>query len=175
MKKLFSHESFLNGIKNRILQHFARNAWGSTSVRVWLHRLRGVKIGRNVFIGTDALLDTSHPYKIVIGNKVVVGIRVTLIAHFDNKGDELLKSNKPSLVIEDEVFLGPGVIVLPNLTIGKGAVVTAGSVVTKSVPPYTMVQGNPAQPVAKCGISLTRETSMWEFYKKLKLIKKNKV
>lgn len=172
MKKLLIDETLLGGIKNRILQSLAKNAPGSTTLRVWLHRMRGVKIGQGVFIGTEALIDTSHPHKIVIGEKVSIGIRCILIAHFDNKGDALLRSRKPSLVIEDEVFIGPGAIILPNVRIGKGAVVMAGSVVTKSVPPYTMVQGNPAVPVATCGISLTRETPMWEFYKKLRPIKK---
>ena len=45
-------------------------------------------------------------------------------------------------------------IILPNVTIGKGSVVTAGSVVNQSVPPGTIVQGNPARPVARCAVPL---------------------
>ena len=62
---------------------------------------------------------------------------------------------------------GAGVIVLPNVVIGDGAVVTAGSVVTQSVPPMTLVQGNPAEPVARCGLSLTRDTTLQEFTRNL--------
>ena len=72
---------------------------------------------------------------------------------------------------EDEAFIGPGVIILPNVTIGRGAVVAAGSVVSHSVPPMTMVQGNPAKPIAKCGISLAEKHSLREFYKQLRPIK----
>jgi carbonic anhydrase/acetyltransferase-like protein (isoleucine patch superfamily) len=65
--------------------------------------------------------------------------------------------------IEDDVWIGPGVIILPNVKIGRGSVIGAGSVVTKSVPPMTFVQGNPAKPVAKCGIALGMETPMRTF------------
>ena len=71
------------------------------------------------------------------------GIRSIIIAHF--RGWE-----RP-VVIEEGAFLGPGVIVLPNVVIGRGSVVAAGSVVTTSVPPMTLVQGNPAKPVAQVG------------------------
>src|SRR5947208_178853 len=67
----------------------------------------------------------------------------------------------------DDAFLGPGVIIMPNVTIGAGAVVAAGSVVTRSVAPLTMVQGNPAKPIARCGIPLGLDTPIKEFYRRL--------
>jgi acetyltransferase-like isoleucine patch superfamily enzyme len=70
--------------------------------------------------------------------------------------------------IEDKAFVGPGAIILPNVTIGYGAVVAAGSVVTKSVPPMTMVQGNPAEPVGYCGVPLGVKTPAAEFLRKLR-------
>jgi acetyltransferase-like isoleucine patch superfamily enzyme len=48
-------------------------------------------------------------------------------------------------VIEDDVWIGANSIVLPGVTIGKGAVIAAGSVVTKNVPPMAVARGNPAQ------------------------------
>lgn len=51
------------------------------------------------------------------------------------------------VVIEDDVWLGAGVFVMPGVTIGKGAIVSACSVVAKSVPPYSLVAGNPARVV----------------------------
>jgi acetyltransferase-like isoleucine patch superfamily enzyme len=72
-----------------------------------------------------------------------------------------------SVRIEDDVFIGPGAIILPNVTIGHGAVVHAGSVVTRSVPPLTMVRGNPAEPVARCGVPLGRSTPLRQFYRQL--------
>jgi acetyltransferase-like isoleucine patch superfamily enzyme len=72
--------------------------------------------------------------------------------------------------IENEGFIGPGAIVLCGVTIGRGAVAAAGSVVTSSVPPMTIVQGNPAVPIARCGVPLTDKTELVEFYVKLRLI-----
>ena len=56
---------------------------------------------------------------------------------------------KWSVVIERNAFLGSRVIVLPNVVIGEGPAMAAGSVVTQSVPPMTLVQGNPAIPVVQ--------------------------
>ena len=74
------------------------------------------------------------------------------------------------MVIEEDAALGPGVIVLPNVTIGRGAIVTAGSVVTKSVPPGTMVQGNPAQPIARVEVPFGLDVSVKEFAKGLRSV-----
>ena len=151
-------DSVLTGIKNRVLQRFARIVPGGTTVRVWLHRARGVRIGKRAFIGTDTIIETSNPRLVWIGDDVSISMRVMIIAHF-------LEVKK--VRIEDEAFIGPGAIVLPGVTIGRGAVVTAGSVVTSSVPPMTMVQGNPAVPIAHCGVPLTDKTRLVEFYLKL--------
>lgn len=169
-----NRENILRGIKNRILQYVARFIPGATSVRVWLHRLRRVRIGKNTFIGTDVLIETAHPDWVAIGNNVIVGIRSILIAHFEAQLNHhgLQERTEPTIVIEDEVFIGPGVIILPNVRIGRGAVVAAGSVVTHSVPARTMVQGNPAKAVARCDTPLGRDTSIWQFYKNLKKIGK---
>jgi acetyltransferase-like isoleucine patch superfamily enzyme len=169
MKKfdLYRNENFFIAVKNRLLQSMARSLPGHGTIRVWCHRLRGVNIGENVFIGTDVIIDTSIPKKIFIGNNVVIGMRCTLIGHFGNLGMSHIKSDRPALKIEDNVFMGPGVIILPNVTIGEGSVLTAGSVVFRSVPPRTMMQGNPAQAIGRCGIPLTRSTPMSEFNRKL--------
>ena len=156
-------ERFLPGIKNRLLQFLARHAPGATSWRVWLNRWRGVHIGRQVWIGYDAILETSRPDLITIRDRATVQIRATIIAH-----NRELKG----VVIEEDATVGPGAIVLPNVTVGHGAIVAAGSVVTKSVPPKTMVQGNPAQPIATVEIPLRLEVSMKEFAKGLRPIRR---
>ena len=53
------------------------------------------------------------------------------------------------IVIEDYVWIATGAMILPGVTVGEGAVVAAGSVVTKDVPPWTVVAGNPAREVKK--------------------------
>jgi acetyltransferase-like isoleucine patch superfamily enzyme len=72
--------------------------------------------------------------------------------------------------IGKQAFVGPGVIILPDVQIGEGAVVTAGSVVTSSVPAMTVVQGNPAVPIARCGVPLRPDTPVKEFSMRLKPI-----
>jgi acetyltransferase-like isoleucine patch superfamily enzyme len=152
--------------KARILQLLAFHAPGAKSLRVRLHRWRGVKIGRDVWIGYQVLLDTSHPHLISVGNNVIISIRAMLIAHF--RGPE-------GITIEDDAFIGPGAIILPNVKIGRGAVVTAGSVVSTSVPPMTLVQGNPARPIATCGVTLGEKTSMGQFLNSLRPLKRRAI
>ena len=152
-------EGSLRGLANRVLQHLARILPGAQSLRVALHRARGVQIGKNVWIGYDVILDTSRPHLIAIADGSSIGIRATVIAHF--RGAEGVK-------IEQDVFIGPCAVILPNVVIGRGAVVTAGSVVTRSVPPMTVVQGNPAVPVAQCGVPLGPDITLKDFSKRLK-------
>jgi acetyltransferase-like isoleucine patch superfamily enzyme len=155
-------EPLLAGLKNRILQFLARNAPGATTMRVRLNRWRGVNIGKGVWIGYDTIIETSCPHLVTICDRAAIGMRVTIIAH---------NREQRGVVIEEDVSLGAGVIVLPNVTIGRGAIVTAGSVVTKSVPPKTMVQGNPARPIARVEIPFGLDVSVKEFAKGLKPIR----
>lgn len=152
-------ESLLRGLKNRLLQHLARIGPGARTLRIFLHRARGVQIGQGVWIGYDVILETSRPNLITIEDGSSIGMRVTVVAHF---------RESHGVTIEQDAFIGPGVIILPDVVIGQGAVVTAGSVVTKSVPPMTVVQGNPAVPVAKCGIPLGPGVTVKEFSRQLK-------
>ena len=156
-------ERRLRGLWNRILQLVARVEPGAMSARVRLNRWRGVHIGKDVWIGYDAIIETSHPHLVTIHDRAAVGIRSTIIAH---------NREQRGVVIEEDAVLGPGVIVLPNVTIGRGAIVTAGSVVTRSVPPKTMVQGNPAQPIATVEIPFGLNVSVKEFAKGLRPIRR---
>ncbi len=162
---------YARGFRNRFLQHLARFMPGETTFRVWCHRWRGIKMGKGACLGYDLILETEHPDWIWFGNNVEINMRSTLIAHFKGIG---IQSKGPgfegiSIKIEDDVFIGPGVIILPNVILGRGSTVAAGSVVTKNVPPMTLVQGNPAVPVARCGIPLAGgEVHYNEFLKKLK-------
>ncbi len=155
-------ETLFGGIKNRVLQALACRAPGAKSLRVWLHRWRGVKIGKQVWIGYDAIIETSRPELVTIGDRATVQIRATIIAHF---------REQRGVIIEEDATVGPGAIILPNVTIGRGSIVTAGSVVTKSVPPKTIVQGNPARPIATVDIPLRLDVSVKEFSKGLRRIR----
>jgi len=152
-------EHMLSGIKNRLLQQLAMSAPGGFKLRVALQRLRGVQIGKDVWIGYGALIETAYPNLVTIGDRVVIGIRSTILAHFQEV---------TGVTIENDVYIGACAVVLPGVTVGEGAVISAGSVVSSSVPPMTVVQGNPAKRVARCGIPLGLHTSRAEFMKHLK-------
>jgi carbonic anhydrase/acetyltransferase-like protein (isoleucine patch superfamily) len=154
------------GARKRVLQELARIAPGAQTWRVRLHRARGVTIGRNVWIGYDSILETSQPELITIEDGASIGIRVTIVAHFRETS---------GVRIEQDAFIGPGVVILPNVVIGRGAVVTAGSVVSRSIPPMTVAQGNPAVPVAQVGVPLKMDVSMKEFSRKLRPIRRPRV
>lgn len=159
-------EPMLPGAGKRLLQLLALYLPGATTLRPRLHRLRGVEMGDEVFVGTAVIIETSQPQLVSIGHRVDLGIRTTIVAHA--RGSIEKSGGRPSVRIDDDVFIGPGVIILPNVTVGQGAVVMAGSVVTRSVPPLTMVQGNPAAAVARCGVPLGAKTPLKEFYRALR-------
>jgi acetyltransferase-like isoleucine patch superfamily enzyme len=152
-------EGSLRGSLGRIFQILARSMPGAKTLRVMLHRARGVKIGKGAWIGYDVVLDTARPDLITIEDGVAISMRATIIAHF---------KEFRGVRIEREAFIGPGAIILPNVVIGRGAVVAAGSVVSQSVPPMTVVQGNPAVPIARCGVAFRQDISLKKFSRNLK-------
>jgi acetyltransferase-like isoleucine patch superfamily enzyme len=86
-----------------------------------------------------------------------------MTAHFRGKG---------KIILGEKCWIGPGCMILTSypgqtLTIGEGAALAAGAVVTKDVPPYTFVGGVPAKPIAKITIPLGLNTSYEEFKKGL--------
>ena len=155
------NERWWRGAKNRILHELAQVLPGARTLRVRLHRARGVKIGENVWIGYDAVLETAHPQLITIEDNASIGIRATIIAHF---------RETQGVTIERDAFIGPGVMVLPSVVVGRGAVVSAGSVVTRSIPPMTVAQGNPAVPIARIDTPFTSAMSLKEFSRRLRRI-----
>lgn len=106
----------------------------------------GVTIGENCLIATRRW--SSEPYLISIGNNVQVTEDVWFHTH---GGGNAIRAEVPDydsfgkITIHDWAYIGSGSHILPGVTIGEGALVAAGSIVTKSVPPHTVVGGNPAR------------------------------
>lgn len=106
----------------------------------------GVKIGKNCFISTRNW--STEPYLISIGDHVQVTHCVSMHTH---GGCNAVRKQHPDfdvfgkVVIEDWAYIGAYSHIMPGVTIGEGALVAAGSVVTKSVAPHTVVAGNPAK------------------------------
>ncbi len=105
--------------------------------------VRGLTVGSRTFIGSGVVL-MLHA-KITIGNNVAINDNVQLLtgSHMPCDTDWLM-FGKP-IVIGDYAWIASNAIVLPGISIGKGSVVGAGSVVTKDVPSYSVVGGNPAK------------------------------
>lgn len=160
-------DRLLSGSKNRLFQWIALYAPGYKSTRVWLHRMRGVSIGENVSIGLAVIIETAYPSLVSIGNNVTIGMRTIIIGHLRDSTSEARVRHQHTVHLEDDVYIGPGVIILPNVTIGQGSVVSAGSVVSRSIPPRTLVRGNPAEPIAHCAVSLGGGIAYEEFVKGL--------
>ncbi len=108
-------------------------------------RRKGVRIGQNSKINRDCTLDVRGG--LTIGANVSVSAEVMILSAYHDLNDPRFSEVKRPVAIEDYVFVGARAIVLPGVTVGRGAVVAAGAVVTKDVPPLTVVAGVPATPI----------------------------
>jgi maltose O-acetyltransferase len=104
---------------------------------------RNISVGDDTIIGEKAVLDGRD--KLIIGSHVDIASEVMIYNSEHNINDEFFSPINGKVVIEDYVFIGPRVIILPEVTIGRGAVIGAGTVVTKDVPPFAIVAGVPAK------------------------------
>lgn len=156
-------------IFNRMLHLLARSLPGAKTIRPLLHRLRGVKIGQNVFIGDEVYLENEHPSAVEIQSGVQISVRVVILAHTRGSG---------GVVIERDAFIGPNTVIAGSgerlLRIGEGAVIGAGLVITKSVPARVFVANEAARAVATVGIPLTQAKTMGEFVRNLSPIKRRR-
>ncbi len=120
--------------------------------RLTLYRMMGVSIGRHVFVGLDTWLDDQFPELILIEDDVTISFRVTVVVHDDARRMDGTRPGAGDGTVAPVVFrrgcyLGAGCLVLPGLTVGERAVVGAGAVVTRDVPPGKVVVGVPARVV----------------------------
>jgi maltose O-acetyltransferase len=111
-----------------------------------------IEIGDYSGIGINATLDGTGG--IVIGNDVMFGSDVVILTA-NHKHDDITRpirlqgAESAPVIIEDDVWIGMRVIILPGVRIGRSSVIGAGAVVTKDVPPFSIVAGNPAKVVRK--------------------------
>lgn len=131
-------------------------------LRSALLRWCGYEVGKNVYVGEDLIIiDEPSDYGMVtIGDRVAISPRVTLVVssrpNFSRMEPYVPVKHGP-ITIENDAWLGTGVIVLPDITIGEGAVVGANSVVTKDVRPYTIVGGSPARLIREVSVPWIEE------------------
>ena len=115
---------------------------------------RNVSIGADCGINHDVFILGAK--KIIIGKNVVLSARAMILdSSLDTENYSQVafpKHKSNAVIIEDGVWVGAGAIILPGVTIGEKSIVGAGSVVTRDVPPFTIVAGNPARQIGKTNI-----------------------
>jgi putative colanic acid biosynthesis acetyltransferase WcaF len=139
-----------------------RPAWGW---RRFLLRRFGARVGRAVHVHPD--VDVTLPWNLEIGDHAAIGARVRvydlgplrigraatvsqdayLCAGTHDPEDPQMRLLRPPVTIGDQAWVAAGAFVGPGVTVGEGAIVGARAVVAKDVPPWTIVAGNPAQPI----------------------------
>jgi acetyltransferase-like isoleucine patch superfamily enzyme len=145
----------------------ARFLPGATSLRPWLHRLRGVGISGRVFIGDEVYLENEYPDAIELHDGALIGLRSTIVAHTRGPG---------RVIIGENVVIGAGTLIVcsagKTITIGEGAVIGAGSVVANSIPPFTFCGGPRVQALATVTVPFTLATSHQAFLRGLRPLKR---
>jgi len=117
------------------------------SWRAALHRARGVRIGKNVYIGYDVIFDRVYPDLITIEDYAVIADRCIISSH--SGGATLLRSVYPRemkpVKIGRGAWLSPACIVIMGVEIGELSVIGTGAVVTRTIPPRSVAVGVPAR------------------------------
>jgi acetyltransferase-like isoleucine patch superfamily enzyme len=112
----------------------------------------GITIGDNFFCNRYSNLGGGGG--LIIGNDVQIGCNVNVMSVKHNYDHPTIPINQQGFtpiptIIEDNVWLGANVVVMPGVTIHQGAIIGANAVVTKDAPPHTILGGIPARPIKK--------------------------
>jgi acetyltransferase-like isoleucine patch superfamily enzyme len=115
---------------------------------VWINPGMNIKLGDHVDLAKNVLITTKGGVE--IGDRTLIGYNTQIFSvnHTipEGRGKIFESGHTPAkVVIGKDVWIGAGVIILPGISIGEGSVVAGGSVVTKNVPEFTIVGGNPAR------------------------------
>ncbi len=140
----------INSLRCFLLRHLYRVKLGKGSVvhtGVWLDKPRCITIGDHTLVNPGCILDGRSG--LTIGNNVDIAMQVAIFTLGHDVQAANYRTKGAPVVIEDRVSIFARAIILPGVRLGEGAVVGAGSVVTKDVPPYTIVAGNPAQKIGE--------------------------
>jgi UDP-3-O-[3-hydroxymyristoyl] glucosamine N-acyltransferase len=164
------NKNIFRRIFNRALHSLARRLPGATTLRPALHRLRGVKIGRGVFIAEEVYLENEYPEFIEIHDGAQISLRAIIIAHTRGPGKIIIGKNS---------YLGPNTVVATSsgrtLKIGEGAVIGAGVVIGSDVAPRMFVPSQPAHAVACATVPLATADKLEDFIRGLVPLKKRVV
>ncbi len=113
-------------------------------------RRGGLRIGKHCHINRQCLLDARA--SLTIGDNVSISPEVAILTTQHDYNDAGFGLISRPVVIEDYVWIGSRAMIMPGVTVGRGAVVAAGAVVTKDVAPLDIVGGVPAKPIGRRGL-----------------------
>lgn len=142
-------------------------------LRNTFYRWRGTKIGTNVGIGYGVFIEESRPYLIEIEDDVNIGPMAVIVAH--DSSFHCINPEVPILfgrvIIRKKGYIGAKAVILPGVTIGEGAIVAAGAVVTKDVAPGVIVAGVPAKQISTVEKTLKRFDDLEALRKEMDRVK----
>lgn len=139
LRQVYRTVPFLKVIKNFIFIQMARYT-PFMGMKNWIYRtFLHMKVGDDTAFALMVMVDLMFPEKITVGRNSVIGYNTTILAH-----EYLIKEYRLGEVyIGDEVLIGANSTILPGVTIGDGAIVSAGTLVHQDVPAGSFVGGNP--------------------------------
>lgn len=152
----------LKSVRNRFLikiiwrkYKIGKNFYAGRNVFLWAKN--DIVIGHNFYIGRNSQIECDT----IIGNNVMFANNVALVGRYDHHYQQIgiptrLSSNirdnnyswkglESKIIIEDDVWVGFGAIIMSGVHIGRGSIVAAGAVVTRDIQPYSISGGNPAR------------------------------
>lgn len=151
---IYFRDIYLIKVKYRSY-HIGKNFHSGKGVNLWAKN--EISLGDNFYIGRYSQIECDT----IIGNNVILGNYVSLVGRYDHNYEEIGVPIRQAsqirdkdynwhgltskIIVEDDVWIGYGAILLSGVHIGKGAIIAAGSVVTKDVEAYAIVGGNPAK------------------------------
>ena len=148
-KILFGMKYFKNWVLERLASCLPVPSW-----RAKFHKMRGVNIGKNVYIGYDVIFDRIHPDLITIGDYAEIGDRCILSAH--TRGSLTTRDAYPRttapIKIGRGVGVNPGCIITQGVEIGENSIIGIGSVVSRDISPNSLALGFPARVVKKLDV-----------------------
>jgi len=120
----------------------------NSTIHMWANFFNpeNIKIGHDSIIGDHCFLDGRAPLE--IGSHVNIASQVLIYNDEHNINSPDFSNSFGPVIIKDYVFIGPRAIILPGVTIGRGAVVAAGAVVTKNIPDFEVWGGVPAKKIS---------------------------
>lgn len=154
----------VNRMPNRFIKLIA-NYYPDARIRKIYFRKLGVQMGENTYANLGmkiAINDVNDNPKIIIGNNVSIAPNVTFVAEsVANNGKEINKipyvkeklTKYGMIKVEDDVWIGANVTILPDVVIGKCSVIGAGSVVVENVDAYSIYAGVPAKKIRKLDVN----------------------